>query len=130
MGGAPLAESQRAPLSTLARAPCRRVPRAPRQLPSRSLARRVQTHIQHVFKDQFPETRKKMMWAHAKRAAKFEYLPPGGAPVPFDSEKHAHRIHNCVDAVAHDPPAPDMRMVLVDGKWRLMKTGTVPPPAD
>ena len=40
------------------------------------------------------------------------------------SEKHGENIHNVVDAVKKSPPTPDMRMVLVDGKWRLM-TNTV-----
>ena len=39
-------------------------------------------------------------------------------------DEHGRRIHTVVDAVSKDPPEPDMRMVLVDGKWRLM-TNTV-----
>ena len=40
--------------------------------------------------------------------------------MPFDTERHQRRIHNVVDSVANDPPLETMRMVLVDGKWRLV----------
>ena len=86
-----------------------------------------QIHKQHVFADQFPETRKLMMRLHAKRSAQFEYLPPQGAPTPFDFDKYVgkgQRIHNVVDAVKKDPPVEGMRMVLLDGKWRM---AIVPP---
>ena len=61
-----------------------------------------------------------MMCAHANRAAQFEYLQPKTDPVPFDFEKYKKRIHNVVDSVKIDPPIETMRMVLIDGKWRLM----------
>ena len=39
-------------------------------------------------------------------------------------DERGRRIHTVVDAVLKDPPQPDMRMVLIDGKWKLM-TNTV-----
>ena len=72
----------------------------------------------------------------AKRAARYEYLQPkgtpGGDPMPFDFEKYGtkgdgskppeKRIHNVVDAVEKDTKGGSlpMRMVLIDGKWKLM----------
>ena len=101
--------------------------------------RRLQSynvHKQHYFLDQFPESRKMMMQLHAKRAARYEYLQPkgtpGGDPMPFDFEKYGtkgdglkppeKRIHNVVDAVEKDTEGGSlpMRMVLIDGKWKLM----------
>ena len=77
-----------------------------------------------------------MMQLHAKRAARYEYLQPkgtpGGDPMPFDFEKYGtkgdgskppeKRIHNVVDAVEKDTKGGSlpMRMVLIDGKWKLM----------
>ena len=65
-------------------------------------------------------TRKKTMQLHGRRAAQFEYLKPGSEPVPFESEKHTKRIFNVVDAIAAEAEAAGMKMVLRDGKWRLM----------
>ena len=78
-----------------------------------------QVHYQHVFQDQFPETRKNMMRLHAERAAEYEYLKPGAEPVPFDWDANKAQIYNVVDSVKNNPPIDSMRMVLVDGKWRL-----------
>ena len=61
------------------------------------------------------------MQMHGKRAYDFEYLKPGGKPVPFNfgmldqKTDHGSAVHAVVDAVKCDPPQPDMRMVLVDG---------------
>ena len=89
-----------------------------------------QIHKQHVFADQFPETRKLMMRLHAKRSAEFEYLKPQGKPIPFDFEKSKDRCHNIVDAVAKDPPVEGMRMVLLDGKWRMAIVPPKPSPPE
>ena len=61
-----------------------------------------------------------MMRLHAMRAAEFEYLKPDQQPKPFDAEKHKTRCHNLVDSVYNDPSCEGRRMVLRDGKWRLM----------
>ena len=70
-----------------------------------------------MFQDQYPETRKHMMKLHAKRAADYEYLKPGQEPTPFDWT--SARSHTVYEAVKQNPPIETMRMVLIDGKWRL-----------
>ena len=85
-----------------------------------------------VFKDQFPETRRLLMELHGHRSYQFEYLKPGTKPTPFDFDKAkidpevGHRIHSVYDAVKADPPEASMRMVLCDGKWRLVTQSKQP----
>ena len=85
----------------------------------------VNTHRQHMETGAYPENRKMLMQAHAKRAAQFEYLQPGGEQAKFDFNglpPLGKRVHSVYDSVERESRAKEstVRMVMMDGRWRMM----------
>lgn len=83
------------------------------------------THRQFVENGVYPETRKMLMQQHAARAAQYEYLKPGGSQAKFDFPPKGKRVHSVYDAVAKEAQKTEstVRMVMMDGRWRMMGGG-------
>ena len=70
------------------------------------------THRQFVENGAYPETRKMLMQQHASRAAKYEYLKPGGEQHAFDFAG-GKRVHSVYDAVAKEAAARESTVRMV-----------------
>ena len=85
--------------------------------PEEKVLQSVNTHRQFVENGAYPETRKMLMQQHAARAARYEYLKPGGEQLAFNFTE-GKRVHSVYDAVAKEAATKQSTVRMVRARMR------------